>query len=1094
MSDAFTCCPIEKLIQWIFEEEKTGSIFGIHKELFFVPKASNPFRMNRYGVNLETPIGVAAGPHTQMSQNIIAAWLTGARYFELKTVQILDEIEVTKPCIKMEDVGYNCEWSQELKLEQSYREYLNAWIVIHLLKHKFGWGNPDQRGFIFNMSVGYNLEGIQSETVQRFLDKLSDCNQEKTKRVKRLEKLYPQINEIDIPDCISDNITISTMHGCPPEEIEKIGRYFIEERKLNTTIKLNPTLLGAERLRDILNTRLGYDIIVPDEAFAHDLKFDDGVQLIRNLQNSADKAGVDFSLKLTNTLETENQPGNLPEKEKMVYMSGRPLHAISVNVAAKLQEAFEGKLDLSFSAGVDCFNATRVLACNMKPVTVCTDILKPGGYTRLGQIIEELEKEIRLLKVDSLEEFVTASAGNTEDLQQAALHNLQTYARDVCEDKRYYKGEFPFDNIKTTRELPLFDCTQAPCLTACPTGQDIPSYLAYTAAGNYLEAHRVILQTNPFPNVQGKVCHHPCQAKCTRINLDGPLEIRQIKRFIAEQFSDVSALDQKPEKGIKTAIIGAGPSGLSCAYFLALEGFGVDVFEAKAAPGGMAFDAIPEFRLDQGSLDSDIRRIKSLGVSLHLNSPINREKFNDLCRNYEYVYIAIGAQKSLKLGIPGEEAEGVMDQLEFLSRVKHNDIPNLGEKIVVFGAGNSAMDAARTAKRIVGKNGEVSILYRRTRKEMPADMGEIEEAIMEGVKIHELIAPQRMITKANKIVGVECSPMKLGKPDSSGRPRPVKSDEPDLIFNADTIIPAIGQQVDMEFFPEDSLSINPETHETVLENVFSGGDAVRGAATLIEAIGDGRRTAGNIIKYAMGKSADLPQESRQKTGFSEYAEKLARRRFGLIPNSYISQDNPDFSLSSRGADEASARAEADRCLACDTYCAICTTVCPNRANLVFNMEGTKVPLQTIVIENGEALVKITGQLKIEQPLQILNIEDFCNECGNCTSFCPTNGAPYKVKPRFCLSKKSYDMERNAYYMGLNQLLGKKDGIESKLLITESNFVFENNEVKAVIQKQDFLVEQFEIKSKDRDSFELEEAVSMALLWDSLKDFYLFRQA
>ena len=379
-SDKFWPCDIETLLKWVLEEEKHGQIFGIRKELFFVPQETDPFRMRRYGQLLETPLGVAAGPHTQLSQNLISAWLTGARYLELKTVQVLDEIEVTKPCIDMTDEGYNCEWSQELKLEQSFHEYLNAWIMLHILKDKFGWGSPGERGFIFNMSVGYNMEGILKPTVQRFLDKMQKCPDEKAEKIERLARFYPRVKTLDIADCICDNLTISTMHGCPPEEVEKIGRYFVEERKLNTTIKLNPTLLGSEGVRDILNNKLGFETQVPNLAFEHDLKYPDGVALIRSLLDSAKKSGVTFNIKLTNTLETSNQEQNLPKNEQMVYMSGRALHPISINVAARLQKEFKGALEISFSAGTDCFNFAEVLACNLKPVTVCSDILKPGGY------------------------------------------------------------------------------------------------------------------------------------------------------------------------------------------------------------------------------------------------------------------------------------------------------------------------------------------------------------------------------------------------------------------------------------------------------------------------------------------------------------------------------------------------------------------------------------------------------------------------------------------------------------------------------------------------------------------------------------------
>jgi putative selenate reductase len=428
MSDRFTRCPIDRLLRWILAEEKQGQIFGIRKELFFVPHGNDVFKMKRYGQDLETPIGVAAGPHTQLAQNIISAWLTGARYIELKTVQTLDELEVTKPCIDMTDEGYNCEWSQELKLDQSFNEYLNAWIILHILKDKFKWGEPHSRGFIFNMSVGYNLEGILNPNVQTFLDKMADCAAEKEAKIEAVAKIYPRVKELPIPDRITDNITISTMHGCPPDEVEKIGRYFIEKRKLHTTIKMNPTLLGPQSLRHILDHQLGYDVEVPDEAFEHDLKYEAGIALIKSLQICAHKSGVEFNLKLTNTLETTNRDQNLPDNEQMVYMSGRALHPITIHLARRLQNEFSGELDISFSAGSDCFNVAHVLACNMRPVTVCSDILKPGGYGRLTQYLEEITKAFVELSADSIETFITAKHPK-RDLAQAGLEILQTYAK-----------------------------------------------------------------------------------------------------------------------------------------------------------------------------------------------------------------------------------------------------------------------------------------------------------------------------------------------------------------------------------------------------------------------------------------------------------------------------------------------------------------------------------------------------------------------------------------------------------------------------------------------------------------------------------------
>ncbi|NHZ87363.1 MAG: putative selenate reductase subunit YgfK, partial [Planctomycetia bacterium] len=276
--------------------------------------------MERYGQTLETPIGVAAGPHTQLAQNIVLAWLFGARYLELKTVQTLDEIEVTKPCIDMTDEGYNCEWSQELKLRQSFDEYLNAWIIIYILRDKFGWSKSENPGFIFNMSVGYDLKGILNANVQEYFALMSNCQSELSKKLESVSTIYPDVKNITIPSQITDNITLSTMHGCPPDEIEKIGKYLIEKRKLHTAIKLNPTLLGPEKLRQILNIDLKFDdITVPDEAFEHDLKYNDAIALIKNLQKSATQNNVEFGLKLTNTLEVLNARQVLPKQEATNY-------------------------------------------------------------------------------------------------------------------------------------------------------------------------------------------------------------------------------------------------------------------------------------------------------------------------------------------------------------------------------------------------------------------------------------------------------------------------------------------------------------------------------------------------------------------------------------------------------------------------------------------------------------------------------------------------------------------------------------------------------------------------------------------------------
>ena len=1090
MSDKFTCCPIDRLLKWILEEEKQGEICGIRKELFFIPQRSDAFKMKRYGQDLETPIGVAAGPHTQLSQNIISAWLTGARYMELKTVQTLDELEVTKPCIDMTDEGYNCEWSQELKLAQSFNEYLNAWIILHILKDKFGWGSTRSRGFVFNMSVGYNLEGILNSNVQTFLDKMTDCAAEKAAKIDTLAGIYPPVRDLDISDRITDNITISTMHGCPPDEVEKIGRYFIEERQLHTTIKLNPTLLGPQQLRNILNGELGFDVEVPDIAFEHDLKYEAGLALIKSLRAGAEKVGVEFNLKLTNTLETTNRDQNLPENEQMVYMSGRALHPISIHLAQRLQNEFNGELDISFSAGCDCFNVADILACNMRPVTVCSDILKPGGYGRIGQYLEEISLCFAEAGADSIGAFITTRA-QTQDVARAGLKNLQTYAAAALADKIYQKSNFPYDNIKTPRELTAFDCVKAPCVSTCPASQDIPGYMFYTAMGNYQKAMDVILQTNPFPNMQGMVCDHLCQYKCTRMNYDSPLLIREIKRFVAQQQDRVLPRKAAAPNGLNVAIIGAGPSGLACAYFLALDGFAVDIYETKDIPGGMAADGIPTFRLDDDSLKKDIEGIIALGVKIHFGSKINLKRFDELRNSYQYVYVAVGAQTGLNLGIPGEDAPGVYDQISFLSAVRRGQAPELGRNVAVIGGGNAAMDAARTANRLVGPDGRVSIVYRRTREEMPADFEEIQAALDEDIELIELTAPECLLVEDGRVKSNVCFKMELGQTDASGRPRPIKIEGTEFEIKVDSVIAAIGQRVELDFFPEQDLHSDPATLETQLPNVFAGGDAVRGASTLIKAIGDGKRVAESIKRRAAIRF-DLPAgASDRKPDPKTLQIAQTRRVFGpRVPEISLDQ-RLDFDLVIRTLDDESARQEARRCLQCDVLCNICTTVCPNRANIAFPLDPIEIRVQQAVRAGKKIRIEEVETVRITQKFQIINIGDFCNECGNCSTFCPTSGAPYRVKPKFYLTPKSFENEQNGYMLADGVLKARVDGELETLSQHADHLIYETRDIRARLNLNTYSAEAVRFRSAACDPVDLRHAAQMAVMFTALKDLYLF---
>jgi len=1112
MSDAFKCLPFEKLLTWIKQEEKTGKIFGIPESLFFRPSKTDGFKMNRYGRVLETPLGVAAGPHTQLSQNIISAWLTGARYIELKTVQVLDELDVTKPCISMADEGYNCEWSQELKLNQSFDEYLNALVAIHILKKRLqgngnGWETAEP-GFLFNMSVGYNLEGILSPTVQNFLDAMADSKDKIAQKLAIAQSIFPEAADLNIPSAVSDNITISTMHGCPPDEIEKIGLYFIKERKLNTTIKLNPTLLGATDLRQILNSDLGFDVTVPDLAFEHDLKYDDGIKLIQNLLGDAKASGVEFNLKLTNTLETTNNKNLLPGNEPMVYMSGRPLHAISMNLAAKLQKEFNGDLDISFSAGADCFNLADILACGLKPVTICSDILKPGGYGRLSQYLTMTRQALEMKGAKDISQFILASTTDSGDEKgknekKAALENLTAYADTVKHLEHYNKKSFPFDDIKTARSLTAFDCISAPCKGTCPAGQDVPAYMYHTAKGDFEKALQAIHHTNPFPNVQGLVCDHPCTQKCTRINYDQPLKIREIKRFVAQNSPVIPKAVPLKDNGLKAAVIGGGPSGFSAAYFLRMNGFSVELFESKPFGGGMAANAIPSFRLDDLSINTDIERIVNLGVKVNYDTWVDKAAFEDIRNRFDYVYIGVGAIKAYPLNIPGADAFGVYDQLEFLSAVRRGSAPDIGKNVVVVGGGNSAMDAVRAAKRLVKKSGTVSILYRRTIKQMPADLEEIEAVQAEGIQILELVNPDRIIVKEGVLSGIECHKMELGEADDSGRPRPVAIDGSEFTLPVDTVISAIGQQVMIPFLDEDDFKVDSKTFEIGLDKVYAGGDAIRGASTLIRAIGDGQNAVKQIVMDAAIENHSF--KNNQAWAYEpdivqleiENAKRQYQNEIGSTPT--VNKPESDttgsepmgFQLETQPMSKEDAMAEAARCLSCDTICNICATVCPNRANVSYSAPAFKAPAYKVVIKNGESVIEDNGFFLVAQANQIVNVGDFCNECGNCTTFCPTSGSPYKDKPKFYLSESEFKKETDGYYLKGNCIIKKKQGKTLSLTRESNTYLFAMDQLKATLDVNSFKVNKIDFsQSVDMDKAQitdLTDAVELVYFYNALKD-------
>ncbi len=1013
MRDVMAPLAVEELLAWARAEEAGDSILGIPRRLVFEPREDDPFRIRRFGALLETPIGVAAGPHTQLAGNIAAAWLAGSRFIELKTVQVLDELEIPKPCIHMADEGYNCEWSQELTLDRSFTEYLAAWLLIRVLQERLGLPGGDGPGFLFNMSVGYDLEGVTSAPVQRFLDRMEDPAADARALWARARRVEPLVDRIEPPAHLSRNVTLSTMHGCPPEEIERIALHLIRERGLHTAVKLNPTLLGPETVRGILHDRLGWPVEVPDAAFEHDPGWDEALSLIRSLSAAAQAAGVAFSVKLTNTLEVKNPGVELPGET--LYLSGRALHPLAVTLAARLQAAFGGELDLSFAGGADHRNIPALVAAGLAPVTVCSDLLKPGGYGRQAQYLEALRGAMEAAGAADVASFILATAGGTgRSLAEAALANLQAYAARAVEDPRSHASAGPAGTIEGDRALGPFDCVHAPCVENCATGQEVPAYIRAIASGDPDQAFAVILRTNPLPAVTGQVCDHLCQDRCTRVQLDDPLLIRELKRYAEEAHTTEPPIRPAPPAGRSAAIVGAGPSGLSCAWFLRLAGWDVEVLDRAAQPGGMVSATIPAFRLLPAALERDMARIEALGVRFRFGHAVDAGEIARLRNAHDAVYLAVGAGVPRSLGVPGEDLPGVLTAYDFLARVRRGEAVRTGPRVAVVGGGNAAMDAARTALRLAGPGARVTLLYRRTRAEMPADRHEVEEALAEGVELRELVAPTA-IRGGTGGLEVELQPMRLGEADGDGRRRPVPAGRPTAaVF--DTVIIAVGQRPILDRLGLAGLEADPATGRTGLPGVYLGGDALRGPATVIAAVGDGRRAAAAILEDA-GTAVPAPEEAPASgAGRAAHAAALARRIEGTALPGLAPEERTGFEPVVRTLAHHEARREAARCLDCDLVCDVCVTVCPNRAMLALEAEPVRLELRPVRLSGRCVTLGEARPWRVAQLPQVLNLADLCNECGNCATFCPTAGAPYRDKIRLWLDGSRWAEDDGAYLL------------------------------------------------------------------------------
>lgn len=471
-----------------------------------------------------------------------------------------------------------------------------------------------------------------------------------------------------------------------------------------------------------------------------------------------------------------------------------------------------------------------------------------------------------------------------------------------------------------------------PCKAACPAGLDIRGYIELIAQGHYEEALSLIEEKIPLPVTISRVCPHPCEAKCNRANLDDPIAINALKRFVADavasRWGRKEVAPAARTRAEKVAIIGSGPAGLTAAFNLAKLGYATTVFEALSVPGGMLAVGIPEYRLPKHRLQNEIEDIQKLGVEIRLNSSIGKDglTIDSLWQQgYKAVFVATGAHKSLKLGIPGEDMEGVYHGTTFLKDINLGKSVKLGEKVVIIGGGNVAVDTARTALRLGSK--EVFIVYRRSLEEMPAYREEVEAVEAEGVKIRYLVAPVRVISKSGKLTGVECIQTELGEPDESGRKRPVPVKGSEFVIDAETVILAVGEVPDLSFLADKfdvisnkTVKIDPHTLATSISGIFAGGDVVSGPATVIEAIAAGRKAALSMDKYLRGQSLEYEEPGPNTISIEDLdiagIKKRKRQKMPDLPPKKRIQGFKEVEL---GFTELAALSEADRCLQCGMF-------------------------------------------------------------------------------------------------------------------------------------------------------------------------------
>ncbi len=482
------CTPFVDLIDRMrLEYQARASMFDLPDKKWFKPALpggdSPDLSVTFHGRRAANPVGPAAGPQTQMAQNLVLAYLAGSRIFELKTVQINDRLDIPRPCIDATNVGYNVEWSQEFLLEESLDQYVQGSMLLHMLRRSpetFGhpYGELPMDGplgeFLFDMSVGYDLKGIQSDPIRRFMDGMLDATSEVARLCDQLPDRLKHLRDLDYPTRLSDSITLSTFHGCPADEIERICEFLLTDIGVDVIVKMNPPMLGKEKLEHLLHDVMGYkEVQVNPSAYTSGLLFDESIQICKRLDAVAKANGRSFGAKFSNTLEVVNHRDFFTPDNKVMYLSGPPLHVITLTLAKAFRDAMGHAMPITFSAGVDRKNFPNMVACGFKPITTCTDLLKPGGYGRLPGYLGDLVATMKKVGATTIDEFVLKAHGRAEeaggDPVLAGFLNMADIVEQTQADERYYQAKNQLVPKRINSHLVVFDCiTCNKCIPVCP--------------------------------------------------------------------------------------------------------------------------------------------------------------------------------------------------------------------------------------------------------------------------------------------------------------------------------------------------------------------------------------------------------------------------------------------------------------------------------------------------------------------------------------------------------------------------------------------------------------------------------------------------